>query len=665
MPSTPYAKLLISVNGGAPTSGAITANPGDTIQFSAESTAQWDLTTPPRWEIYAYPPGWTGPASGWTTESVPQPGGGSADVYVYLGIGPPPAFTLPALPMWGKFLPKLTVAGGLLNGVPSAQLVDKSSGLQTIGPNGLLDVAVSEEGQFDSARAWVGPLQDDLRLLDAALAGSASPYASTPEVADASAGSAGVVNQYARGDHVHQVAVAAPVAVGTANAAGSSDSLARADHVHETPFSAVNNALSLASAPITVNGQTFTSGGNIAPYFASSAANTASTGLLRAPASSDAVVFRDSTNLGDLVAVSADGADNLTLGGSAWQSLSLVTDTNQPLRFVHGAAMVFSWTVAGIVFDRTATISVTQDSAPAGDGTAIHIEAQTAAAGAGGDVEIVVGSGATSAGDLFLDLGLVGTTSGFWYVQAGSASIVLTGRYDDSTKEFSFSSAASVKYKLTGDNGVDIFGGNASSLVNVNDTAYITTNVVSLFGAATTTGDKVLQIHNAETPPTAAAAASTQVWSEADAGLRALSEDNVEHCVVASLDAGTGTGEILLAHDRKAARVQTTNETPTTAITYALPSTGLGRFTIEVVARSTGAVCSSWRFERTFRRDGGGAATALGSAPTQTRENDLAAASWAASISASGNNAIIQVTGAGATTIEWFVSTNVLVFGPA
>jgi len=170
MPSTPYAKLLVSLNGGGPQSGGITAANGDTVQLTAESTAQWDLDTPPRWVIYAYPPGWTGPASGWTTESVPSPFGGTSDIYVYTGLGPPPAFTLPDLPMWGKFLFDLTVQGGLLNGQRTTQLIDRSTAIQIIGPGGLLDIAVGEENQFDPSRAWSGAFQDDLRIIDALLA---------------------------------------------------------------------------------------------------------------------------------------------------------------------------------------------------------------------------------------------------------------------------------------------------------------------------------------------------------------------------------------------------------------------------------------------------------------------------------------------------------------
>jgi len=169
MPATPYAKLLVSLNSGATQSGGITGANSDTVALTAESTVGWNLDTPPKWEIYSYPDGWTGPASGWTTESVAQPFGGTADIYVYYGLGPPPTFTLPALPLWGKFLFRLTVQGGVLNGIISPALTDDTTAVQIASPNGLFDTATLETTQFSQDRAWSGPLQENWRIIDDAL----------------------------------------------------------------------------------------------------------------------------------------------------------------------------------------------------------------------------------------------------------------------------------------------------------------------------------------------------------------------------------------------------------------------------------------------------------------------------------------------------------------
>jgi hypothetical protein len=591
MPSTPYAKLLIDVNGAGPTSGGITASPGDTIQFTAESTAQWDLTVPPRWEIYAYPPGWTGPASGWTTESVPQPGGGSADVYVYLGLGPTPSFTLPALPMWGKFLPKLTVNGGLLNGALSTQLVDNTSGIQTIGPNGLLDVAVGEEGQFDNVRSWVGPLQDDLRLLDAALAGAASPYTSTPAAIVPSAGSAGAINQYARGDHVHpivlgapttiavgdaaaagagttfagaahvhalpapatvaivtaaagtvgvlptvaredhthQVSVGSPVNVGTANSDGVSDDLARADHVHALSFATLNSILATANAAITVNGQTVTSGGFIAPYFATSSTPRASDGLVRGIASQLLVVARNDGDSTDLtcLAMGLDGTDVMTVGSTSNAGIFfLAGDTAEGMRFDVGAVNVANWN------------------------------------------DDVLG----------------------FFVTAPSA------------------------------------GG----------------------------GDKLLVLGNATTAPTSVAASTIALWS-GSSSFRALAPTNVLTVLSTSLAAGTGAGEDLRAPDRKTTRITTTNATGTLALSLTLAEKSVVDFTATIVAYSVdGPSAARIKVTGGAYRPAGGSATILGTNDTSAKAT-AGAAAWSLVVTTSGNDIEARVQGAAATTINWFV----------
>lgn len=80
----------------------------------------------------------------------------------------------------------------------------------------------------------------------------------TPSAVTASVGSAGSSALTSRYDHTHQVSTAAPVSVGTANSEGSASTLSRSDHVHAVPFSAVNAALSAASASISVNSQKIT-----------------------------------------------------------------------------------------------------------------------------------------------------------------------------------------------------------------------------------------------------------------------------------------------------------------------------------------------------------------------------------------------------------------------
>ena len=101
MPTTPYAKLLVSVNAGGVQSGGLTVATGDVIQLSAESTVGWGAPAA-RWEIYDYPTGF-GLPSGWTLDS-------DTGIYFYLGNSPaPPSFTIGP---WGKYMLRLTALGG-------------------------------------------------------------------------------------------------------------------------------------------------------------------------------------------------------------------------------------------------------------------------------------------------------------------------------------------------------------------------------------------------------------------------------------------------------------------------------------------------------------------------------------------------------------------------
>lgn len=173
MPTPPYAKLLVSVNGGPPQSGGITVENGDSIEFEYEATAFWDPTTPARLEFFAYPSGWTGPGAPWSSQTVTVKVGDNVfpfTVYYYLGSTPPPAFTMPSAGMWGKFLPLLLVNGGTKNGVASADLIDRSTGLEIVSPLlGLHDLARFEGAQFGGAEAWVHQQAENLRTLNEAV----------------------------------------------------------------------------------------------------------------------------------------------------------------------------------------------------------------------------------------------------------------------------------------------------------------------------------------------------------------------------------------------------------------------------------------------------------------------------------------------------------------
>lgn len=167
MPLPPYAKILISVNGGALQSGPVTVSNLDVIRLSGESQVGWQKAL---WEIFAYPPSYPTPA-GWTLDD--------DHALLYSTAATPPAITLPATPLWGKWIARLRVneasdtANDEIDQHPSFQgLRDESGGWEIISPSGLLrDTAVQEQAQFGGAKSYVADIQSNWRGLETAITG--------------------------------------------------------------------------------------------------------------------------------------------------------------------------------------------------------------------------------------------------------------------------------------------------------------------------------------------------------------------------------------------------------------------------------------------------------------------------------------------------------------
>lgn len=161
MPTTPYAAVQVSLNGGANVTGYQAVSAAETVQLSGVNTTDW---TTAYWNIYGFPPGWACP-SGWQTAA-----DGS---YYYSGTQAspnPPEFTLPSSATWGKWGVSLTVNGGV-NGQGVAnpvQMTDTSLMLDMVSPVlGLHDLMPFEGSQSGGLlREWVYDVQRNLRLLD-------------------------------------------------------------------------------------------------------------------------------------------------------------------------------------------------------------------------------------------------------------------------------------------------------------------------------------------------------------------------------------------------------------------------------------------------------------------------------------------------------------------
>jgi hypothetical protein len=166
MPTTPYAKVLVSVNGGALSSGGLEVPSAATIALSPESTVGWRQQ---RWEIFDYPEGWTAPV-GWST---------GAEGVIFSTAVTPPSFTLPASSsLWGKWAIRLRINEQVADDQKVLEgLLDEDTFLSMLSPRGLRDLAARERWQFTTlatrVKGWLRDYQRNLRTLDAISLGSA------------------------------------------------------------------------------------------------------------------------------------------------------------------------------------------------------------------------------------------------------------------------------------------------------------------------------------------------------------------------------------------------------------------------------------------------------------------------------------------------------------
>jgi hypothetical protein len=161
MPSVPYARLLVSVNGGAYQTGKISPAYGDAIQLVGEVTAGWDHQI---WEIVYYPATWATP-SGWTLDPVTG--------FIYSTAVQPPSFTLPPDTLWGKWLFRLRINDAITNDKAETRFTDTASGLSIESSHTLRDLGSTEKDQYD--KDWARDHQHNLRAIDSGMTGSGGP----------------------------------------------------------------------------------------------------------------------------------------------------------------------------------------------------------------------------------------------------------------------------------------------------------------------------------------------------------------------------------------------------------------------------------------------------------------------------------------------------------
>jgi len=166
VPATPYAKVLVSVNGGGTTSGKVTCTFTNTVQLSGENTTGWNTV---RWELYDYPIGWSTPA-GWSVD---------ANGVFFSTATLPPLLTIPASSNnnWGKVAIRLTInnnptkigADGARNAQFNTTQTDEGSILNILSPKGQEGICLGESTQGDTLRSWAGTIMRNLRTLETLL----------------------------------------------------------------------------------------------------------------------------------------------------------------------------------------------------------------------------------------------------------------------------------------------------------------------------------------------------------------------------------------------------------------------------------------------------------------------------------------------------------------
>lgn len=480
---------------------------------------------------------------------------------------------------------------------------------------GLRKMLVGERFEYDPVEGWVGTFNE---LVDtvATMGIAPTPFAGTPS----------------------------PVVFGTANT-GIDPTYAHGDHDHELTFTTLNTILAAASAAIDVNGQTITSGGVVAPYFKTSAANPSTTGLLRGAHGTVLVAARDFAN-GDNIPLLSYGVgtnDLAIVGDSLVSCMRFLIASGCDFEFFHDADLLYTFGQNAISVGAAHGFLLTHTTG-VGAGATARIKAQDGAATfAAGKLSLEAGdpgAGGAPAG-IDLKLGASATVSGTLSVKGGAFGDLMTVAYDDATSE-----TAIVVGQLATRIDANILRLDATNLKLFTD--------ADSFGG----GTGILQISNATTAP-AAKTDSVKIYATG----KALQAEAYALCTLMPAVEGAAGTEDLRAPDRRAKRVTTTDATVTTAYTFAMPNNCVAAFDVVVEAYTPAdGVSSVYFIKGGAKRFGGGNAALIG-APVVTAFEDNAAHDALMEISTT--NVVIKVTGLALTAIDWFVNPNVTLMQPA
>lgn len=310
MATTPT--LRAKIDAGAWTTGAITATYSQTVSLSLASTAGYSSI---RWEIFGFPPSWPCPA-GWSTDP------DNRIYYVVTDSSPPPAFALPALGTWGKWL---------LAAYPTSDdsARDIATAIEIVSPHGLHATPGHEGAQFGGAyESWARDLEANWRLVESTVVGPALPGGTGTVRVDGGVASAP--------DYV-QVGTN-PAGAGALRTANASVAVAARDAANAADLTLVSSdasdtaILGATGKPTKVNGSTITlSSAAIAPGYKAptSTAFQFSSASVAVTDGADTVLSTSQYNCHDLTFTGALTANRnvivpLTAGGT-WRGINATT----------------------------------------------------------------------------------------------------------------------------------------------------------------------------------------------------------------------------------------------------------------------------------------------------------------------------------------------------
>lgn len=168
------------------------------------------------------------------------------------------------------------------------------------------------------------------------------------------------------------------------------------------------------------------------------------------------------------------------------------------------------------------------------------------------------------------------------------------------------------------------------------------------------TGDLVMYVADTATPPTSGNPVNgVVVYSES--GILKVKQSDGTFVSVGSVPNPSIWGTSTAQTTSRQYTVTTNDGTLTTAATFTLADNASTKLDVLVVGRRTGVAAESAQFNMTmgYIRLSAGAPVAIGTLTSADPRNT--GVSWSATITTSGNDAVVKVTGEAGKTINWFV----------